>query len=159
MVEMFKAEVAKRAAAMPNSPELVRAAQTQLVRIGCFSGKIDGLLGTARIGLERYLATKGSSSGPPPITEALVSELANQTARTCPLECKAGETAKGEICVATEKPAAPSSASRRNNGDDENDSPARRKPARHQVSREAARPSHSAPVPQARQQAVARPSG
>ena len=66
---------------MPNSPELVRAAQTQLVRIGCFSGKIDGLLGTARIGLERYLATKGSSSGPPPITEALVSELANQTAR------------------------------------------------------------------------------
>jgi hypothetical protein len=159
MVEKFKAEAAKRAAAMPNSPQLVRAAQTELVRIGCFSGKIDGLLSTTKIGLERYLATKSSSSGPTPITEALVSELANQSARTCALECKAGETAKGETCVATERPAAPTSASRHN--DDESDSPARRKPAKHQVSvnREAARPSHSAPVPQARLQAVARPSG
>ncbi len=40
----FTAEVAKRAAKQPNSPELVRSAQTELVRLGCFSGKVDGTL-------------------------------------------------------------------------------------------------------------------
>jgi hypothetical protein len=34
-VDKFQHEAAARAASMPNSPQLVAAAQTQLVRLGC----------------------------------------------------------------------------------------------------------------------------
>src|SRR5882757_2859681 len=41
-LDRFNAEGAKRAAAQPNSPELVRSAQNELVRLGCLSAKADG---------------------------------------------------------------------------------------------------------------------
>src|SRR5260370_24472968 len=103
----------------------------------------------------------------------LVADVKKQTARGCPLECKTGETAKGETCVASEKPAAPATASRRNN-DDEDDARARRKQAnrkndeeddararRKQSNRQAEReePRRARPeAPRARQQGFARPS-
>ena len=159
LLEKFNAEAAKRAAAMPNSPELVKAAQAQLARIGCFSGKVDGALGTIKSGLDRYTAIKGAATKPTAITEDFVSELTKEPGRVCPLECKAGETVKGEVCVANQKSTPPVSASGRRNHNAEDDRRARSKSAKREVDREQRRKSLPAPAPQARQQAVARPSG
>ena len=172
-LDKFNAEAAKRAATLPNSPELVRSAQTQLARLGCLAGKIDGSLSTTKSALGRYMSIQGKSSSSSDVTQALVADLTKQTARICPLECKTGETAKGETCVASEKPGAPATASRRNN-DDEDDARARRKQsnrknddeddarARHkQSNRQADReePRRARPeAPRARQQVFVRPS-
>ena len=174
-LDKFNVEAAKRAAALPNSPELIRSAQTQLARLGCLTGKVDGTLNTTKSALGHYMSVKGQRSDSTDVTEGLVADLTKQTGRVCPLECKAGETAKGETCVAAVKPTAPATASRRN--DDEDSKPAARKPqpkreaddedskpaARKQQPKreaEAPRPARPAPeAPRARQQALARPSG
>jgi hypothetical protein len=159
-VEKFVAEAAKRAATAPNSPQLVLAAQTELVRLGCaLPGKPDGILNAAtKTALGRFTAIKGRSSDNATVTEALVSELTKRTDRVCPPECKTGEVAKGEKCVAQEKPAAPAVTSRKK--DDDDDVPARRKPqpVKRQAEKEQRRPAPAA-EPRARLQAVVRPSG
>ncbi len=155
----FTAEAARRTAKQPNSPELVRSAQTELVRLGCFSGKVDGTLNApTSAALGRYLSIGGQPSANVSVTAELVAELAKHTSRVCPIECKSGETLKGETCVADEKPKAPATASRKN--EDEEDARSRRKQTSRQPEREEprrARPA-AAPEPRARQQAVARPS-
>jgi hypothetical protein len=80
----------------------------------------------------------------------------------CPIECRSGETLRGETCVADEKPnekpkASPATASRKN--EDEEDTRPRRKQTSRQPEREEPRRARPAPEPvRARQQAVARPS-
>jgi len=154
----FVADAAKRAAAMPNSPELIRSAQTELVRLGCFSGKVDGALNApTSAALGKYMSIGGQPSGNVRVTTELVAELAKHTTRVCPLECKSGETAKGETCVADDKAKAPATASRKN--EDEEDARPRRKQTSRQPEREEPRRARPAPEPvRARQQAVARPS-
>jgi hypothetical protein len=159
-LDKFNAEAAKRAASLPNSPELVRSAQTELVRIGCLSAKVDGTLTPPTMSaLGRYMKIEGLPSDNISVTEALVSELTKHTTRVCPMECKAGETLKGETCIADEKSApaaAPATASRKN---DDDDAPARRKRVNREPEREEPRRSKPAPeAPRARQQALARPS-
>jgi hypothetical protein len=113
-LDKFNAEAAKCAAALPNSPELVSSAQAQLVRLGCLTGKVDGTLNPpTKSALGRYMSIEGQPSDNVSVTEALVAELTKHTTRVCPLECKTGETAQGETCVATEKPVAPATASRK----------------------------------------------
>jgi hypothetical protein len=156
----FSAEAAKRTAKQPNSPELVRSAQTELVRLGCFSGKVDGTLNApTSAALGRYLSIGGQPSANVSVTTELVAELAKHTTRVCPIECKSGETLKGESCVADEKPKAPAIASRKN--EDEEDARSRRKQTSRRPEREEPRRARLAPAPEplrARQQAVARPS-
>jgi hypothetical protein len=156
----FSAEAAKRTAKQPNSPELVRSAQTELVRLGCFSGKVDGTLNApTSAALGRYLSIGGQPSANVSVTTELVAELAKHTTRVCPIECKSGETLKGESCVADEKPKAPAIASRKN--EDEEDARSRRKQTSRRPEREEPRRARPAPAPEplrARQQAVARPS-
>lgn len=154
----FMADAARRAAAQPNSPELIRSAQTELVRLGCFSGKVDGTLNApTSAALGRYLSIEGLPSDNVSVTTKLVSELAKHTTRVCPLECKSGETLKGETCVADDKPkAAPATASRKN--DDEDDARSRRKQTSRQPDREERRARPAPAAPRVSQQAVARPS-
>jgi hypothetical protein len=106
-VDKFQHEAAARAASMPNSPQLVAAAQTQLVRLGCqLPGKPDGNLNDATTSaLTRFLKVKGKPTDNLTVTTALVDDLTKQTDRVCPLECKANEVAKGDKCVVVEKPA------------------------------------------------------
>ncbi len=112
--------------ALPNSPELVRSAQTQLVRLGCLTGKIDGTLNASTKGaLGHYMSIVGQPSDNVTVTEDLVSELNKHATRVCPIECKTGETLQGETCIADQKAAAPATASRKN--DDEENTPSRRK--------------------------------
>src|SRR5216683_3064101 len=157
-LDRFNAEAAKRAATQPNSPELVRSAQNELIRLGCLTARADGKLGAPTTSaLSRYLTIEGQSAANPGVTEALVAELTKHTTRVCPLECKSGETLKGETCVADQKPeAAPATASRKTDEDEDN---ARRR--RKQAVREQEQPRRSKPAPEAphvRQQALARPS-
>ena len=141
----------------PNSPELVRSAQTELVRLGCFSGKIDGTLNApTNAALGRYMSIEGQPPDNVSVTTELVAELAKHTTRVCPLECKSGETLKGETCVADEKPRRRPPLRARQ---DEEDARSRRKQTSRQPDREEPRRARPAPeAPRARQQAVARPS-
>ena len=157
-IDKLGSDAAKRAAATPNSPELVSAAQIQLARIGCGSGKPDGTLNAAtKTAFGRYMTIKGQS-GDINVTEAVVADLTRQTGLVCALDCKRGETAKGDTCVAAEK-SAPVASRRKKDLDDDDDVPARRKqtPSRRQADREPSR--QSAPAPRARQEARVRPGG
>ena len=158
-LDKFTKEAAKRAAALPNSPELIRSAQTQLVRLGCFADKVDGVLGdNTKSAVSRYLSIKSEAAGDGAITEGLVTELTGQTGRICQPECKSGQELKGETCVAVAKPSAPTTASRHKTDDE--DIPARHKPARRQADREQPRPARPAQeAPRARQEAVAPGAG
>jgi hypothetical protein len=161
-MDKFKTEAANRAAAMPNSPELIRAAQAQLVRVGCLTGKVDGTMNApTKSALNRYMSIGGQPTENVSVTQALVTELTKHATRVCPIECKSGETLKGETCVADEKPAAPAVASKPKKDDE--DEASRKKQARRPAEREeprraAARPAPAPEAPRARQQAVARPS-
>jgi len=48
------------------------------------------------------MTIEGQPSDNTSVTEALVAELAKHTTRVCPIECKTGESLKGETCVADE---------------------------------------------------------
>ncbi len=165
-IDRFNAETAKREATKPNSPELVRSAQTELTRLGCFTGTIDGNLSTPTTGaLSHYLSIEGQPTDNPVVTQGLVAELTKHTTRVCPIECKSGESLKGDTCVADVKPQttpspAPATASREDDGN-------RRRNKKQQASRDrdqeqARRPkAAAAPLPETphvRQQALARPS-
>ncbi|WP_322514515.1 caspase family protein [Rhodopseudomonas palustris] len=154
-IDRLKLEAEKRAAAMPNSPQLVGSAQTELARIGCLGAKPDGVLGDqTRTALGRYLSIKGQPSSDISVTEALVSDLGKQSGRVCPLECKAGEVAKENSCVASKTLDEPKAATGRQRDDD--DRGARRKPARREAKQERRQ---QRPEPRVRQQATSRPSG
>ena len=129
-----------------------------MTRLGCFADKVDGVLNDkTKTALDRYLSIKSEPPGDGAVTEGLITELANQADRVCPLECKAGEAVKGEICVAVAKPSAPATASRHKNDDE--DTPARRKqPPKRQAEREQPRPARPAQEAPRAQEAVA-PSG
>jgi hypothetical protein len=154
-LDKFKAEDARRAATQPNSPELIRSAQVELIRIGCLAGKPDGsLTAPTSAALSRYMKIGGQSSEKVSVTQTLVAEMTKHATRVCPIECKSGETLKGETCIADEKAKPPVTASRPKRDDED-------KPSRKQASREREEPRRSRPAPdapRARQQAVARPS-
>jgi hypothetical protein len=154
-LDRFNAEAAKRAASMPNSPELIRSAQSELIRLGCLTGTADGSPNApTKSALGHYLSIEGQPTDNANVTEALVAELNKHTTRVCPLECKTGETLQGTTCVADQKPAAPpATASRKSDDQDTKRKQANRPPEREQ---QRAKPAPEAP--RARQQAVARPS-
>jgi hypothetical protein len=151
-LDKFKAEAARRAATQPNSPELVRSAQAELIRLGCLTGKVDGTLNVpTSAALSRYMKIAGQPTENVKVTAALVTELAKHATRFCPIECKAGETLKGETCVADEKKAPAVAAKPKS---DQDDAASRRK--QQQAARP--KPAPEPAAPRAKQQAVARPS-
>ena len=150
-LDRFKVEAARRAATQPNSPQLIRSAQAELIRLGCLAGRVDGTLNPpTSAALSRYMKIEGQPTENVKVTEALVTELTKHATRVCPIECKAGETLKGDSCVDDEKKAPAVAAKPKS---DEDDSASRRK-------QQAARPKPAAEpaAPRAKQQAVARPS-
>jgi hypothetical protein len=151
-LDKFKAEAAKRAAAQPNSPELIRSAQAELIRLGCLTGKVDGMLNPPTSdALSRYMKIEGQPTENVKVTEVLVSELTRHATRVCPIECKVGETLKGETCVTDEKKAPAVAAKPKS---DQDDAASRRK----QLQAARPKPAPEPAAPRAKQQAVARPS-
>jgi hypothetical protein len=134
---------------MPNSPELIRAAQGELVRIGCLTGKPDGAINPATsAALSRYMKIGGQPTENVSVTEALVGELTKHASRVCPIECKDGETLKGDSCIGDEKAKPPAVAAKPKSDDADS--------RKQQAARPKAAPEPAAP--RAKQQAVARPS-
>jgi hypothetical protein len=68
-----------------NTPELIRAAQRELRRHGCYSGREDGALGEGTRGaVKKYLSERGLSGRNTDITEELVADLKGHRQRACP---------------------------------------------------------------------------
>jgi len=100
----FTAEALKR------TVDLVRTSQTELTRIGCYTGDIDGVMSDAtKSALSRYLSAKGLSTTDLSVSDALVATLQAQQPITCLRTCPSGQTLKGDTCVAS-KPATPAPA-------------------------------------------------
>ncbi|MDN3279477.1 caspase family protein [Frankia sp. RB7] len=158
-IDRFNAEAAKRSAMQPNSQQLITSAQTELVRLGCLTGKPDGKLSDpTKAAFIRYFAIGGQpvEADRISVTQDLVGELAKHSTRVCPIQCNGDETLKGDVCVANEKSAPAATASRKS--DDDEDKPRRKQSSREADREPARRAKPESDAPRARQQAVARPS-
>jgi chromosome segregation ATPase len=68
-----------------NTPELVRSAQKELARLGCYSGGQDGKFDAATKGaIKKYQAQKGQPATDTPVTDSFISDLGKQKLRVCP---------------------------------------------------------------------------
>ncbi len=68
-----------------NTPELVRSAQKELARLGCYSGGQDGKLDAATKGaIKKYQAQKGQPATDIAVTDSFVGDLGKQKLRVCP---------------------------------------------------------------------------
>ena len=88
------------------SPQgLARALQTELKRVGCDPGSLDGSWGAkSRQALEKFqrLSKLSMPTGEP--SEAALQSVAGQMGRICPLDCDQGETEVNGTCVAKPRP-------------------------------------------------------
>jgi hypothetical protein len=92
-----------KANALPdvNTPALIRSAQQELARVGCYSGTVDGSLSpTTTVAIQHYQSARGGKPGAVDVSDAFVSDLKKQSARVCPLVCSAGSVADGDKCIA-----------------------------------------------------------
>jgi hypothetical protein len=135
-----------------NTIELVTAAQTELRRLGCFTGRADGKMGgKTEAALKAYLKERDLPLDDVNVTDDLIKDMKDQGERVCPLECDSDEVAKGGKCVAAPRAKKPAVARRH---EEEKPRPSAR--ARH----ERERPARVAVQPAIRQAppAAARPA-
>jgi hypothetical protein len=147
----FTAEAAKRTA------DLVRSAQTELTRIGCYTGTVDGVMSDpTKSALSRYLSAKGLPTNDLTVSDTVVAALQKQQPITCLRSCPSGQTLSGDTCVAAAKPAATPAAKpvpqAKNTDTGRKNADAGRKSRPAQAE---ARPPAPAPAPHATQQAAA----
>lgn len=92
---------------------LIRTAQAELSRLGCFLGEADGTMNTeTQSSISRYFSRRGRRTSQVAVTESFVSELRSQKSRVCPLECGSGLKAEGDTCVADTKPSTPTASTK-----------------------------------------------
>jgi Caspase domain len=138
-----------------NTSDLIHAAQIELSRLGCFSGKPDGSLNAAtKSGIDRYLSRRGRPDPDAVVTESLVSELRNQQLKNCQLDCPSGQTADGEVCVAGKK-SSPTTKSARQHDDVQEKSKPTRQPPKQEAKQADKRPER--PQPQVHQEVSSGP--
>jgi hypothetical protein len=145
-----------KANALPdmNTPAQIRSVQTELARVGCYTGTVDGSLSPATtVAIQHYQSGRGKPAGAVDVTDEFVTDIKKQNARICPLVCPSDQVAKGETCVAADKtppaPVAKAPAPAPAKKTAEKPAPAPRPVARHQ---EENRPA-PAPVPHVTEQA------
>src|SRR5262245_38269838 len=81
------------APAVANTPELVLAAQGELRRLGCFTGRQDGSLSAAtKEAVQRYLSQKGEPVSEIRITGDLVADLKGENQRVCVANTKSDKS-------------------------------------------------------------------
>jgi hypothetical protein len=92
--------------ASPSDPAaLVRAVQTELKRVGCYSGSIDGQWDSrARDALAEFTRITKSAIATDEPTSAGLEAIAGQKSRICPLRCGSGEIEMNGRCVAKAEP-------------------------------------------------------
>jgi hypothetical protein len=104
---------ASPAAVEPENPEtrqakLARALQTELKRVGCNPGNVDGVWGEkAKEALAEFARiAKLTLHSDAPSSEALQAVL-SQNGRVCPIQCNHDQVLRGDACVARSKPKTP----------------------------------------------------
>jgi hypothetical protein len=133
-LDKVTSELDKSAAPPPppppaNTPELVKSAQKQLARLGCYSGDNDGKLDAdTKVAIKKYKVQSNQPVTDIAVTDSFVSELSKLKLRVCP----AAVVEKPKPAV-VEKP--------------------KPKDTRKEAKQERSKPSESRPQPQARQQA------
>ena len=85
------------------APEaLARATQTELQRLGCLSGRVDGKWGSgSQRSLRAYADRQGVKLASLEPDEDLLGRLKGEKARVCPQVCRRGEEEKAGRCVKT----------------------------------------------------------
>jgi len=84
-IEPGQPPAADAPAALPaNSPEQIRKAQTELRRLDCLKGRIDGKLGDqTRQAMQKFRSSAGQPAVGVNITDELISDLAERGAGFC----------------------------------------------------------------------------
>jgi hypothetical protein len=141
----FNAEAAKRTA------DLVRSAQTELTRIGCYTGSTDGVMSDGtKNALSRYLSAKGLPTSDLTVTDTLITTLQKQQPITCLRTCPSGQTLSGDTCIAAAKPAgAPATQAKRDDSSRKSSPPRQQadtRPAAPRATQQAASPPRAAPT-------------
>lgn len=98
-----------------NEKELARAVQTELNRIGCSVGRVDGIWGNrSRSALKNYSEKAGidlASLAPSP---QVLEALKQSEGRVCPLVCGRNQELRNGKCVALKDPSSSGSNEKRN---------------------------------------------
>ncbi len=99
--------------AKPALPDLAKDIQTELRRVGCYSGSIDGKWpGRTRGALAQFARVTSMDLKSEEPTLAALEALKGHTTRVCPLECGAGRVEMNGRCVAKAAPPSPRAKSR-----------------------------------------------
>lgn len=84
----------------PPQAEITKSVQTELQRVGCFNGSIDGDWNTAsRRSLERFNKSAGTKLDVKLASTDALDAIKLKPARVCPLVCERGFKADGERCA------------------------------------------------------------
>jgi hypothetical protein len=80
--------------------ETARLLQTELRRVGCYTGPVDGKWGQpVSDGLRRFNQRSGTSLDVQTASLDAVAAVRDRTGRVCPLSCPRGQYADGDRCV------------------------------------------------------------
>jgi hypothetical protein len=84
----------------PDNPELARALQRELKRVGCLDAEADGVWGDkSRAALKEFVRHANLSVAGDEPNLAALDAAQTKRARVCPLVCDDGERAVGDRCV------------------------------------------------------------
>jgi hypothetical protein len=90
--------------AAPDPHELTRSLQFELMRVGCFSGTVNGEFDDpTKAALQRFIKLT-SLSVPNSVSPDAINAVRGFNKRICPLACQHGQHSEGEACVANEPP-------------------------------------------------------
>jgi chemotaxis protein histidine kinase CheA len=92
-------------APVPDPHELARSLQFELMRVGCFSGTVNGQFDDATKTAWHRFVKLTSLTMPDDVSTDAINAVRAINKRVCPLLCPHGEHADGETCVANPEPA------------------------------------------------------
>jgi hypothetical protein len=91
----------------PNSHDLARSLQLELIRVGCFAGKMSGEFDDDTKAAWHKFIKLTSKSMPDDLSPDAINAVRGINKRVCPVVCPHGKHAEGDTCVANEPPPPP----------------------------------------------------
>lgn len=101
------------AVSAPDPHELARSLQFELMRVGCFVGKVTGDFDDDTKAAWHKFIKLTSKNMPDDASSDAINAVRGINKRVCPLICPHGEHAEGNVCVANEPPPPPKHTVRR----------------------------------------------
>jgi hypothetical protein len=95
------------AVSAPDPHELARALQFELMRVGCFVSKVNGEFDDDTKAAWHKFIKLTSKNLPDDASSDAINAVRGINKRVCPLVCRHGEHAEGDVCVADEPPPPP----------------------------------------------------